>query len=203
VGTRGHGYYGGGRVLKSIDDGLNWDVKYENNLIESMAKNLYGDIAIGCDSQNGGESGGILVSYDDGENWEDITNNLPTRSFDQVIFSPDQHLYTVTHFEDRLFRTDNPVSISEASISDSFNHFRLFPNPAFDRLTIIFKENISHNIEDIIIFNTLGIKVKQIPVSQNVKEIVVDVSNLEAGIYFAVMKAEGIDVATGKFLKVK
>jgi photosystem II stability/assembly factor-like uncharacterized protein len=197
VGTRGHAYYGGGRVLKSIDDGLTWTIKYDNNLIESMAINIFGDIALGCDSQEG-EPGGILISYDSGESWEDITNNLPTQAFDQVTFSPDNYLYTVTHFEDRLFKTDTPVGISESPKLNGLNHFRIFPNPASSYINIYLNDTKKNGIA---ISDITGNLVYNLTINHNCNLISVNIENLKSGLYFIHLSDESKSGFTYRFIK--
>jgi photosystem II stability/assembly factor-like uncharacterized protein len=197
VGTRGHGYYGGGRVFKSIDNGLTWMLKYENNLIESMSINIYGDVAIGCDSQEG-EPGGILISYDGGESWEDITNNLPARAIDQVIYNPDNYLYAVTHFGGNVFKTDTPVGISIKSKLDRPKFFRVFPNPAHDKINILINEAKNCRITFFDILGNLIIDLKDI---KNDDLINFNIENLSLGVYFIHFSCDSQTVFTYKFIK--
>jgi len=148
---------------------------------------------------------GIIRSQDNGQTFEYVNEGLSgtigRMSIDNQGFIYLSSIYSSNKLAKSIDPTITGIE-TEPLINYSY-YFQVFPNPASDRLTIIFKENFNHKNEEIIIFNTLGIEVKQVPVSQNVKEIVVDVSKLEAGLYFTVMKVEGVEVATGKFLVVR
>lgn len=148
---------------------------------------------------------GIIRSQDNGQTFEYVNEGLSGTTGRMSIDSQGFIYLASIYSSNRLAKSIDPTITgieTEPLISPS-NNIRVIPNPASDRLTIIFKENFNHKNKDIIIFNSLVIEVQHFKVSQNVKEIVVDTSNLRSGLYFVVMKAEGIDVVTGKFLVVK
>lgn len=149
--------------------------------------------------------GGILRSLDNGQTFEYVNEGFSGTTGRMSIDSQGFIYLASIYSSNRLAKSIDPTitGIETEPVTRYSYNIKVFPNPAYERLTIIFKEIINHNNTDIIIFNTLGIEVKQVPVSQNVKETFVDTSNLEAGLYFVVMNIEGNEVATGKFLVVK
>lgn len=76
----------------------------------------------------------------------------------------------------------------------------IFPNPASDFITIRYPDIFGNNLKEIIILNTHGSEVKHIPASRDGTETGVNVSDLPAGFYLAMMKIEGKNIATGKFV---
>lgn len=196
VGTTGHYYNGGGRVFKSSDDGNIWETMYEHNLIATLDINDYDEISIGCRTQ--GYPGGINCSYDDGENWEEITNNLPSNSFDQVLFSPDNFLYSVTHFEDRLFRTETVVSVHTTHTNNIISKISVFPNPAREQIKINFCEDSSHKIT---IVNMAGTKVLEISTNPTEGLISVNIENLKPGLYVIHCANNNQSYTSSKFTK--
>ena len=174
VGTRGHWVNGGGRVFKSSNHGDSWEILYENNLIATMAINYDDEISIGCATQ--GYPGGIYCSYKDDYNWEEITNNLPSNSFDQVVFGQDNHLYTITHSEDRVFRTETPVNVSKRQFAQQ-DSFIIYPNPATNELFI--KTEDIESFKELNIYDCLGNKVLHKEIQSNK----IDISTVKEGMY--------------------
>jgi photosystem II stability/assembly factor-like uncharacterized protein len=182
AGTRGHWYNGGGGVFKSIDNGFNWDTMYHNNLVTCITMNEFDNIAIGCSSQ-GLAPGGVFVSYDDGLSWEDITNNLPSRDIYKLKFGTDNHLYAITIYDFRLFKTDIPVVIKETPKHLNYNRIRVYPNPAHSYLNIQINDGHMYSISilDAIGKNLSGIKEKK---SNNNEIVRFEIANMKSGLYF-------------------
>jgi hypothetical protein len=149
--------------------------------------------------------GGIIRSQHNGQTFEYVNEGLAGEIGRMSIDSQGFIYLASLYSSNKLAKSIDPTitGIESESLTSSSYYFQIFPNPASERLTIIFIENFNHKNADLIIFNNLGIEVERIPVSQNVKELVVDVSNLKVGLYFVEMKAEGIEVATEKFLVVR
>jgi hypothetical protein len=100
-----------------------------------------------------------------------------------------------------FFREDNPndsllvtavfdpatVSIREVSSSNFYSN--AYPNPANDRLNIVYKNvNAGAKIE---LYNMLGVLVSQHTLNQNEGTLVVPTVNMKAGIYFYVVRESG------------
>jgi photosystem II stability/assembly factor-like uncharacterized protein len=196
AGTRGQFYTGTSGVYKSTDNGVNWQIMYENNLVADMAMNDYDEIAIGCDSQEGAP-GGIFCSYDDGGNWEEITNNLPTDTFDQIIFRSDNHLYTIPHFDDKLYKTQTAVNIPDYLLDGNQKNTTVFPNPAHDEIQILICNNQKYEIAILDIFGHIVINSTQ---NISTDPIKINIHNLNPGLYFIQCKSnQGIESI--KFVK--
>jgi photosystem II stability/assembly factor-like uncharacterized protein len=148
--------------------------------------------------------GGVIRSLDNGQTFEYVNEGL-SGTIGIMSIDSQGFIYLASNSSNKLAKSIDPTitGIEAEPLISGSDYFHVFPNPASDRLTIIYKETTSHKYAEIKIFNALGIEVKQTFVSQNGKEILFDTSTLESGVYFVVMKVEGIDVATGKFLIVK
>lgn len=79
----------------------------------------------------------------------------------------------------------NPSRLEQISV---------FPNPAADRLTVVFRE-----MSRITITNLVGQQLEEIPLS-NAEQRVVDVSGLKTGVYFLTVESAG-RTSTTKFMK--
>lgn len=99
------------------------------------------------------------------------------------------------------FAEENPVEINETAINPV--NLAMFPNPASNIITISFPGSFNKHNGDILIINTLGVKVNQVPVLQNEKESTVDISCLPGGFYFVKVRVEGDLVGTAKFFIVR
>lgn len=88
------------------------------------------------------------------------------------------------------------VTVTEGLSNKDFSKFQfnLFPNPASSRLNL--KANTS--IDDVVVSNTLGQKVKQLHFGT--KEAFIDVSDLNKGIYIVTAKIDG-QSGTYRFIK--
>lgn len=180
VGTKGHGYNGGGGVFKSSNAGETWDTMYYGNLVVCMTLNEFDDIAIGCSSQDGA-TGGVFVTYDNGLNWSDITANLPSRDIYQLRFGIDNHLYAITKYDYKLFKTDIPVVIKELPLNSDFNHVKIYPNPANNSLSII---PIKGNINLLRITDIYGHQIYELIKANQTGLINFNIENLVPGLYF-------------------
>lgn len=76
------------------------------------------------------------------------------------------------------------------------NDLKIFPNPAFNTLTI---QSGNNNIKDICIYNLTGYTV--IHQSANQREVKMDISSLPGGIYLYKISAGEDEIYTGKLLK--
>ncbi len=196
VGTSGHYYTGNSEVFKSINNGLSWVSVLSNNTFKSLDINQYDEIAVGCRVNS--SPGGIFCSYSDGENWEEITNNLPTNSFNQVSFNPDNYLYTLTHFDDKLFRIETVVSIPNDPDNNQTEEISVFPNPAKDEIQISLSNASTCKIT---ITDISGIQVLEATTIADDDLIKVNIQKLKPGLYIihCLNKSDGNRVC--KFLK--
>ena len=196
VSTKGHYYNGGGRVFKSNNNGISWDTIYEFNLINSIALNSYDEIAIGCATQ--GYPGGVFFSNNDGGDWDEISNNIPYSSFDQVIFSPNSHLYAITHFDDKLYRTQTIVDSPNYLIDEAENSLEVFPNPAKDQIKI--RSGFLSNCI-VTITNVSGIKIIETNTRPTNGLTKLSVERLAPGLYYLQCINSLHEVKSCKFIK--
>jgi len=90
---------------------------------------------------------------------------------------------------------DNATSVDEFQID--FSDVNMYPNPAGDRVTMIFEDNLK--IDRVEIFDALGKKVDTWGVSGAVQEI--PVGQYEQGIYYVTFFSEGGGQLTKKLVK--
>ncbi|MBO6025920.1 MAG: T9SS type A sorting domain-containing protein [Bacteroidales bacterium] len=94
-------------------------------------------------------------------------------------YNADMDVLSFSWFIDnvKVVATDTlPTSVNEAELT-----IRIYPNPVDNLMTI----NAEEEIQQIVIFNVLGVKVKEVAV--NNKETVIDLSDFESGIYIVEM----------------
>lgn len=196
VGTRGHFYTGGGRVFKSIDNGINWEIMYEHNLINTMNINTYDEIAIGCRSD--GYPGGIFCSYDDGENWAEITNDLPSNFINEVKFSPYNYLYSITKYDYKLYRTETVVIIPNRLTNNVINRITAFPNPAKNEINIGVDNTMAYKI---IITDISGTQIYNATTIAHNGLININIGKLKPGLYFVHCSNNSQNNTVFKFIK--
>lgn len=107
--------------------------------------------------------------------WTERTVNISSYA-GQTIYLAWVHRYCTDN--DRLKLDDISVS-SSASINESASNFNLFvsPNPATDKLFV----NLSNDKSDVVIYNMVGGKVKELRNVSNLQ--ILDVSDLSEGMY--------------------
>jgi len=91
-----------------------------------------------------------------------------------------------------LYTVSGEVGISDTKIPAAFN---IYPNPASDILKIVRSSNEKVQIE---IYNTLGVKIKTLEISDLVDEI--DVSGLSSGVYLIRLTGNDIN-SVQRFIK--
>jgi len=84
--------------------------------------------------------------------------------------------------------------------SISINELIIFPNPAWNQITVKYPDIFNHRAREVVIFNALGKEVKRIPRPPGQPESPIDMTGLASGMYIAVLKSEGEKIATGKFV---
>jgi hypothetical protein len=79
----------------------------------------------------------------------------------------------------------------------------IFPNPASEHITVRYPDIFGSHEKEILIFNSLGLEVKQFTGSINATEIDINISDCTPGLYFIVLKVEGKKVASAKVLVLR
>jgi len=194
--ARGNYYSGELAVFQSTDYGVSWEIVYENNTVNTITRNEYNEIAIGCDTQDGTQ-GGIFCSYNEGENWEEISNNLPSNNIYQVLFNSDNHLYTITHSGTKLYKTETPVKVSQHQLARHYP-ITVYPNPAKNQIQIRLKDALNY---DPLIFDIYGNIVHSAIICLEENFISLDVQELEPGMYFINYSDNNRHLSSLKFIK--
>ncbi|MDB4533983.1 T9SS type A sorting domain-containing protein [Vicingaceae bacterium] len=91
-----------------------------------------------------------------------------------------------------------PVSVNE--ISKENLRLSAFPNPATNNLTVSYKINKSFNNASVELFDVLGQKLISNELSSNAGDVMLDVSNLNAGIYFYTVRVDGNAIRTERVI---
>ncbi len=84
------------------------------------------------------------------------------------------------------------LSINTTNKIETKHHNKVYPNPTKDKITIISEAN------NIIIYNSLGIKVKEKTLTQNQNTF--SIKNLNSGLYFYCLKKDRKNLNSGKII---
>lgn len=99
--------------------------------------------------------------------------------------------------EDGCFDTDEVINSCLSSSEDlSDANVRVFPNPFHAQIMVSAEEQIDH----VSILNVFGMTVKKIVGGDQVRQINIEVSDLNAGIYFLVVS---VDASTSSMKMIK
>ena len=104
----------------------------------------------------------------------------------------------VTKTATGCFKNSNVISVSVPCREDNYagnNFFTLYPNPAFDNITL---ETIYNTEKTIFLMNALGQILQSINTTEN--SITINLTNIPSGVYFIKME-DGINSVTEKFVK--
>jgi len=139
-------------------------------------------------------SGTMIMLYDDGTNgdetaadgiWSAEVANLPVGDHvmdlyaDGVMTSSDDVPFTIMETLAASvveYSYDGAVSVEESAV----NGFIIYPNPANDHITVIMSEGMA---SEIVIYNVVGAEMRNLG-SVNESEFLINISDLESGIYF-------------------
>ncbi|MCE3225733.1 MAG: glycoside hydrolase, family [Bacteroidetes bacterium] len=172
-------------MYRSSDMGTNW-VQSNNSLFNN--KPVYAIYAGDTSIYAGTEGAGVLLSNDNGVTWVDYNqgfkdsfgnwycNQINVRAFVMVGTT----LYAGT--DCGVWKTANASQIVGINSNEaSKNSLKLYPNPFNSSTTFRFNESI--NDGEILIYNSMGQKVKTIS-NVNGNSFELKNENLETGIYF-------------------
>ncbi len=180
-------YYTG--LYKSEDYGFTW----ENVLPDMDAVSVISrgnEVFVGCEDQSYLTSG-IFYSGDNGETWEDRTHNITNKSIQQIAFSPDDYLYSLSRWEylslgPPLNRSMNPV-VGVQSIRRSECEILMYPNPTSSFLNINIPESFCEScpILKVYLFNIDGtiVSYESIQNSRGNNVFRLNVSQYKPGLY--------------------
>jgi photosystem II stability/assembly factor-like uncharacterized protein len=144
----------------------------------------------------------VLISFDEGNTWISIKNNLPSDSgvlYNTAVLSSDQHLFIGTRGE-AIYRTKMPLSKTIAvkeSVVEVFD-VQLFPNPTEDILNLQLLDN-ELNKPMISIFSLEGKLLKEQFLQD--KYSTIDLDFLPKGMYLLQATNQGKNILK-KFVKL-
>jgi hypothetical protein len=81
------------------------------------------------------------------------------------------------------------------------NQLSIYPNPANDYIVVRYPGVFGSYDKEILIYNTLGMNIKQVSASQDYDETKIDIPGWPSGQYIVVLQIQGKKVMTGKFIK--
>jgi hypothetical protein len=134
----------------------------------------------------------------------DIIDNLPAYNWSSVsdVLLFDGSIYACPSSGGLWYRDDLMVGIKEDNLSkkELSDPMQLFPNPLSHFLTIDLQENAAQS--EYLIFDQLGRVMKRSLFEKNNSQMTIDVSGLQQGVYFVVIRDSQGGYLTGKFMKI-
>lgn len=115
-------------------------------------------------------------------------------SFRYVLF--DENNTNDSSYVDVVFDITTGIN----SISEHIAQIYLFPNPAFDKLFVEFSDNQFPGNNTLEVYNIIGEKIENITLSGKGKTVVINSSKYNSGIYFCVLKENGVTNLAKKFI---
>ncbi|MBU4486096.1 MAG: glycoside hydrolase, partial [Candidatus Delongbacteria bacterium] len=167
IGTSGHGTLGGGRILRSTDNGESWQQVAGNGAyVRSMAINSDDEIFAGLSDDWGFL--GIAYSNDHGDTWSFLNEGLGGESseggaggINDIAISPDGYVYLAT--DGGVYRSINSTTGIESqdnNVSDCIL-YQNYPNP-FNNETVISFSIEETGLVELSIYNPKGELVKNL-----------------------------------------
>jgi len=131
AGAQGHQLLNltGAGVYKYDKDQQEWIQIKDSLIVSTMVINSEDEIYIGRSNDFGGQ-GCVLVSYDDGYNWQLLDSGLGTDNMKQLTLTPDEHIYTISGFSSNTIHrsVNSRVGISpEIKVQQPVTYN--YPNP--------------------------------------------------------------------------
>jgi uncharacterized repeat protein (TIGR03803 family) len=210
--TEAGGAYNEGVIFKIKTDGSGFYTlfSFNNNdgsspygTLLSIGKNLYGMTSAGGTTYGGtifkidtnGTHYSVLYNFD---NNDDINGINP---YGALIFDgTDLYGMTATGGEDNygvIFKMDTSATSSINELTAMSGTINVYPNPARAEIQVISNQCSVSGIE---IFDLLGERINNLPITDNRSPITVNIADLPSGMYIVVVKTEkGTEVK--KFVK--
>ncbi len=199
AGSMGHFYTGQGglyRYNKSIGE---WDTLLYYPEIHSIEINENNDIYLGYKFSGASDGGGVMHSEDNGETWILDTVGIDNSAVDEIIIAGNNYLYAMGGYPDfRLYKSSIPVSVNKHLITRKNNVLNCFPNPATTNLTITYKNTKLSNPTVSIINSEGKVVYKQGFKPDNQREICIDISSFNNGVYIVVLSDRSRIISSNK-----
>lgn len=140
----------------------------------------------------------IYISYDEGDTWTSIKNNLPNKRYSSVAISHDNYVYVGT-IGGAIYKTKLPIpnSVKTSELTQSPINFSLFPNPTFDEINIKLIDNQSDK-SNILIYSIAGKLMQQMEFYGNSTSL--NLQQLPDGMYLMELK-NGAKTGMKRFIK--
>jgi len=141
----------------------------------------------------------VLISYDGGENWQEVSGNLPVTIFPyvDVVAIFDNRLFAAPDKNSLWYRDDLLVGEQKERI-DKETDIQIYPNPATNKVMFVTQPALQTPAL-ISIFNMNGKLVRKTGSFSSKQEI--DISTLPSGLYFIQIK-KGKQVISKKLIKL-
>lgn len=145
----------------------------------------------------------LIIYSPDHPYGKDITENLPDyrwSSITQVLFD-NGRIFVCPSSGGLWYRDDLMVGIKDddSRLDQLPGSLQMFPNPTSDFLTIDLKENGDQS--EYLIFDQMGRVMKRDLFERNNSQMTIDVSGLQQGVYFVVIRDNNGRSMAGKFVK--
>lgn len=180
-------------IHKTTDGGTSWQkltIPYGNYVqVKFYSKNV-GYIS--------NEDGNLYKTIDGGISWEYLTTHYKLNSIDIIS----KNIFTAGH-SGKIFKSDveYPPEAEVLSLNEfqSSSLISIYPNPAREYLNVILKKY--EKISSIEIYDMTGKIIYDLNKLNSSKDIKIDISNLNTGLYFINVVLENKN-AKSKFIKV-
>ena len=183
-----------GHVFKSTDFGATWTdigTSLPDIPVNDIVQDSFGNLFLGTDI-------GVLGSSDEGASWNPVGANLPSVVVtDLDIHEADELLFAATYGRSS-YKLDISTNVLNAPDVVAVNNLVVYPNPATEFLNV--EVPTASFIEEYSIFNSLGQRIRQETVAQNLSNLTINVSELARGNYFLQLKSDGLN-QTKRFIK--
>ena len=191
IGTRkGHLFASGSNIYRSTDNGEHWDTLASATIVPALAESANGSIYAATDL-------GVMVSTDDGLNWDLAAPGLPEELIVSLTAATDGSIYAST-FTGRVFRLkeNQPSAVTALPGPIPFS-FTTFPNPATEQilvsLTLASPEDVRIELADVTGRHATTVTAGRL--TDGPHDFRIEASALPAGIYFCSITAGDDHVA--------
>jgi hypothetical protein len=154
-----------------------------------MVINSEDEIYIGC-SLLDWNYGGVRVSKDNGQTWEDMDTGMGRQDIEKLALGSDEHLYALAvNSETPLFKTVQSTITSQLEVLEDKSALTYnYPNPFTGKTTIQFNLTTKEAVHvEIKIFDRLGKMVKLLDVQSaktGINTVGLDMHDLPSGMYY-------------------